>query len=98
MQNWQTPLVTLKADSSDVTDGTLDLECSEVAIETSTVATAGNSAPATGDRLKIKNVDPSELNAIDWTPSAVGAVEPQKFSVSRMQVDQADRTVVFTLG
>jgi|GEM_PF-932324 len=103
MQNWQTPLVTLKADSSDVTDGTLDLECSEVAIETSTVATAGNSAPATGDRLKIKNIDPSELNAIDWTPSvvsfsAVGAVEPQKFSVSGMQVDQADRTVVFTLG
>lgn len=103
MQTWQTPLVTLKADSSDVTDGTLDLECSEVAIETSTVATAGNSAPATGDRLKVKNIDTSEIEAIDWTPnvvsfSAVGAVEPQQFSVSAMQIDTAGRAVVFTLG
>jgi len=103
MQTWQTPLVTLKSDSSDVTQGTLDLECSEVVIETSTVATAGNSAPAAGDRLKVKNVDASDIAVIDWTPSvvsfsAVGAVEPQQFSVSAMQVDQAGRAVVFTLG
>jgi len=103
MQTWQTPLITLKADSSDVNDGTLDLECTEVAIETSTVATAGNSAPAAGDRLKVKSVDTSKLKSIGWSPrvvsfSSVGAVEPQQFSVSGMQVDESGRSVVFTLG
>lgn len=103
MQSWQTPLVTLKAESSDVAQGTLDLECSEVIIETSTTATAGNAAPAQGDRLKVKNVDAADLKKVSWAPrvvsfSAVGAVEPQEFSVNDMRVNESDRSVVFTLG
>ena len=33
MQNWQTPLVTLKANRNDIVEGTLDLECDNVAHE-----------------------------------------------------------------
>ena len=103
MQSWQTPLVTLKAESSNVSDGTLDLECSEIVIETSTTASAGNAAPAQGDRLKIKNIDAGKLKGLTWAPgvvsfSSVGAVEPQEFAVSAMQVNEADGSVVFTLG
>lgn len=103
MQNWQTPLATLKASASDVKDGTLDLECSEVAIETSKVAEAGNAAPAAGDRLTLWNVDSSKLAGLDFNPrvvsfSAVGAVEAQEFAVSGIKVDEAGRSVTFTLG
>lgn len=103
MQSWQTPLVTLKAEMSDITDGTFDLECSEVVIETSTTAAAGNAAPAPGDRLKVKNIDAADLKSVTWTPrvvtfSAVGAVEPQEFAVNGMSIDESDRSAVFTLG
>lgn len=103
MQSWQTPLVTLKAGPSDINAGTLDLECSEVVIETSTTATAGNAAPAQGDRLKVKNIDAEDLKDVTWVPrvisfSAVGAVEPQEFSVSDMSVNDSERSATFTLG
>ena len=101
MQTWQTPLITLKADSSDIVDGTVDLECKSVTLEPA--AGAGPKDASRGGSLIAGDVDTVPLTKIDWTPkflsfSSVGNVQPQTFEISNYSVESNGTSVRFTIA
>jgi len=101
MQTWQTPLVTLKAESSDIVDGTVDLECTSVTLEPA--ADAGPKEASRGGSLVVGNADTTPLSGLSWTPrfisfSSVGTVEPQTFEVSDHSIDASGSSVRFTIA
>ena len=92
MRNWQTPLVTLKANRNDIGKGTLDLECDNVAHEGSGKC-----------YLTISRVNPQPLQEIDWTPqfvtfASVGAVSPTEFEVSNYEIVDNGASVRLTIA
>lgn len=107
METWQTPMVTLKANSFDVTSGTLDLACEEVTINAGanppSTPTPDQSDRAAGRVLEVSGINPEALKEIDWTPryisfSSVGALEPQQFEIRDVQLDRNGTKASFSLA
>lgn len=107
METWQTPMVTLKANSFDVTSGTLDLACEEVTINPGH-RSPPSASPVEPDRsegrvLEVSGINPEALKEIDWTPrfisfSSVGALEPQQFEIRDVQLDRDGTKASFALA
>ena len=101
MQTWQTPMITIRAES-DVKDGILDLECESAALHaTPDVPSERQSTSDTG-KLIVSGVNPAPLQSLSWAPrqvnfSAVGAIEPREFRVRSFEIGEDGTSVAFIL-